>query len=101
MPGFMPEALEIMTSIDDWAKAHQVPREAIIRQIPIAYMWTRSNKKRAPKKNIMRFLDNWFKRAKEHHNLTSQQPVHKYVDNVPEEDMSIDEMIAIRKRNFR
>lgn len=70
MPQWMPEALEIQMLVDVWAQAYEVPREAVIRQIPIAYAWAMSNKKKAPKKRVTRFLHTFMKKAKEFGNLT-------------------------------
>lgn len=101
MPKWMPEALEIQALIDTWAWAYQVPREAIIRQIPIAYAWAQSNKNKAPKKNVIRYLFNFMRKANEFGNLKIREPEKTYKEAHPEEDMSVDEMISIRKQNMK
>jgi len=101
MPKWMPEALMIMGLIDEWATAYEVPREAIERQIPIAYAWALSNPKRAPKKQIMRFLHSWMKSAKKWGNLTTEPVDLHYHDNPLEPDMTIEEMREIARRNLR
>ncbi len=99
MPKWMPEAIEIMALVETWAKAYGVPREAIVRQIPIAYAWAQSNKKKAPKRNILRFLFNWMQQAKRWGNLkVPEKPQVRAPDPAP--DMTVEEMIAIRKANM-
>lgn len=86
MPKWMPEALEIMMLIEVWAKAYEVPREAIIRQIPIAYAWSQSNGKKAPKKHIVRFLFTWMKSAKRWGNLAPREPNRLWKEVIPKEE---------------
>lgn len=98
MPLWMPDALDIMALINTWAKAYEVPREAIIRQIGLAYAWAQSNKKKAPKKQITRFLNSWMRLAKKHGNLVTE---HKnYQETETQEDLTFEEMVAIRKKNL-
>jgi hypothetical protein len=98
MPKWMPEALEIQALIDTWARSYEVPREAIIRQIGLAYAWAQSNKKRAPKKQVTRFLNNWMRLAQKHGNLVKE---HKnYEEKVVQEDMTFEEMQEIRRKNL-
>lgn len=101
MPKWMPEALDIMAMIETWARAYEVPREAIIRQIPIAYAWAQSNKNKAPKKLVLRYLNNFMRKAKEFGNLTVQArtlPPPPRVESEP--DMSFEEMQEIRRGNM-
>lgn len=101
MPLWMPEALDIMALVGTWAQAYEVPRDAIVRQIPIAYAWARANKKQAPKKQITRFLHTWMRNAKKWGNLVVAQPDRRYKDSIPDEDMTFEEMIAIRQKNMK
>jgi hypothetical protein len=100
MPDWMPDALEIMALIETWARAYEVPREAILRQIPIAYAWSRSNKRRAPKKQVTRFLHTWMRNAKGWGNLVVAQPDRRYRAEEPEPDMTVEEMREIRRQNM-
>lgn len=99
MPKWFPEALTIITMIDTWAEAYKVPREEILRQIPLAYSWACSNPKMAPKKQVMRFLNNWMANAKRWGNLVARRVDHKRAADV-EGDMTFEEMQAIRKANL-
>lgn len=69
MPEFKLHAYKILTLIPVWAKAYEVDEKAIIKQIPIAYAWTKANPDKAPKKFIPRFLNNWMGNAKRFGNL--------------------------------
>lgn len=100
MPKWMPESIEIMALIDTWARAYEVPREAILRQIPIAYAWVMSNKNKAPKKQVIRYLFNFMRKAKEFGNLKSEAPKPAPAQPDPEPDLTLDEMRAIRQKNF-
>lgn len=100
MPKWIPEALEIQALVETWARAYEVPREAIIRQIPIAYAWAMSNKNKAPKKNIIRYLFNFMRKAKEFGNLTVAPKSQIYKEEIVEEDMTIEEMRKIREENM-
>lgn len=99
-PRFKMASFQIVTLIPQWAKAYEVETEAIIRQIPIAHAWCNSNPKKAPKTNPVRFLHNWMRIAKKMGNLVSRQPDRRYKEQATEEDMSVEEMIEIRKRNM-
>ena len=99
MPKWMPEACDIMALTETWARAYQVPREAIVRQIPLAYAWCLSNTKKAPKKQITRFLYTWMKNAQRWGNLRVPAPVQRREPD-PEGDMTVEEMREIRRRNM-
>ncbi len=99
MPKFKNSRFEILTLIPEWAHAYQVPEEAIADQLAWAHGWIASNPRKAPKRNVVRFIFNWLRKAKEYGNLR----VRGRVATRPAEaegDMTVDEMIAIRKRNF-
>ena len=100
MPLWMSHSLEILALVETWARAYNVSREAILRQIPIAYAWCQSNKNKAPKKNVIRFLFNFMRKAKEFGNLKVEQPGKLYKEAPAQEDMTLDELAEIRRRNF-
>jgi hypothetical protein len=100
MPKWMPEALEIQMLVDVWARAYEVPREAIVRQIPIAYAWAMSNKNKAPKTRICRYLHMFMKKAKEYGNLTVKPKGSPYKEASVKDDLTYEEMVEIRKRNM-
>ncbi len=103
MPRFMKESFKVWQLIPQWCHAYQVPEDVIIAQIYIAHAWCDSNPKKAPKKLIGRFLTSWMAAAKRYGNLKMPS-----VPVVPPstkdanfaEDMTVDEMIAIRKANM-
>lgn len=95
----MPYSLEIMALIDTWARAYRVPREAIIRQIPIAFAWSKSNKNKAPKKNVIRFLFNFMRKAQEFGNLRVPPAAGPQPKDL-ETDLTYEEAVAIRKQNM-
>lgn len=99
-PRFKHEQLTIVFMVTQWARAYGVPVEAIERQIGFAHTWCDSNKKRAPKVNVMRFLNNWMMKADSFGNLKVQQPAPRPAEAIPEGDMTIEQMIEIRQRNF-
>jgi len=102
LPRFKMHAMQIATLVPQWAEAHQVPHEAIVNQIYIAHAWADSNPKKAPKKNMARYLFNWMLQAKRYGNLKVPQKAQPRAPEVlPEPDMSIQEMIAIRQQNMR
>lgn len=100
MPKWMPEALEIQALVDTWARAYEVPREAILRQIPIAYAWAQSNKKAGPKKHVIRYLFNFMRKAKEFGNLTVKAKEIIFKEQPVADDLTFEEMVEIRKRNM-
>jgi hypothetical protein len=92
--------MQILTLVPQWAEAHQVPREAIVNQIYIAHVWADSNPKKAPKKNMTRYLDSWMKQAKKYGNLRVPPPPSVPRPPDPEGDMTVEEMREIRRRNM-
>lgn len=100
MPKWMPEALQIQMMIDVWARGYDVPREAVIRQIPIAYAWAQSNPKKAPRKNILRYLNTFMRKAQEFGNLKVPAPRPAALPTDLAVDMTPEEMVEIRKKNM-
>lgn len=101
LPRFKPQSMMILTLIGQWSHAFGVPEDAIIDQIYTAHAWASSNPKKAPKKNMTRFLWSWMRQAKSYGNLVvpkSKTPKRIEPDIV--EDMTFEEMQEIRRRNF-
>ncbi len=100
LPRFKLHAMQIVTLVPQWAEAHQVSCEAIVNQVYIAHAWAESNPKKAPKRNMPRFLFNWMSHAKRYGNLRmpAPPPVPRQPD--PEVDMTPEEMQEIRRRNM-
>lgn len=101
LPRFKPQAMKIVSLTRQWAYAHGVPEEAVITQIYTAHAWCDSNPKRAPKKDMARFLWSWMGQAKRYGNLVvraKEAPREPVVEN--EGDMTVEEMRAIRRRNM-
>lgn len=98
LPRFRSHAMQILSLVPQWAEAHGVPRDAIVNQIYIAHVWADSNPKKAPKKNMSRYLDSWMKSAKRYGNLRAPEvKVEKAPEPPPSYDMSVEEMIEIRR----
>jgi len=101
LPRFKNEASRIVALIPEWANAYEVPSQVIIRQLGFAHGWIGSNPKRAPKHDVVRFLNNWMRKAHEFGNLTVDKPQKAAaLPQEPEPDMTFEEMVAIRRRNF-
>lgn len=98
MPRFGKHQYEIVGLITEWARAYEVEPAAIERQIPIAHAWINSNPKKAPKKDPVRFLNNWMRLAKKMGNLVAKQPDRKYKEPAPEDEvMSGDDFAKMRQ----
>jgi hypothetical protein len=96
---FQKFQVTILGMIGEWARTYQCPDEMIERQIREAHSWVRCNPKKAPKKNILRFLNSWMKSAERYHNLRRKE----YLPPPPIESepvMTVEEMVAIRKKNM-
>jgi hypothetical protein len=78
MPRFKNDAAEIFQMIERWSDSLQVDPKAILRQIPIAHGWCDSNPKKAPRRDILRFLFNWMKKAQQLNHLVVQPKVQTY-----------------------
>lgn len=102
LPRFKSHSVQVFGLIPQWAYAHQVPDEAIINQLYIAHAWCDSNPKKAPKKQVSRFLWSWMAQAKRYGNLkVPQKNVPRAPEVIPEEDMTFEEMRAIREANMK
>lgn len=101
LPRFKNDAMKVWALIPQWAHAYQVPNEAIIQQLYIAHAWCDSNPKKAPKKQIARFLWSWMGQAKRYNNLVvKKREGPKPAQPEPKEDMTFEEMQEIRRRNM-
>ena len=89
---------QITALLSEWAQAYEVSESAIERQISIAHAWCNANPKKAPKKDPVRFLHNWMRIAKKMGNLVTKRS--SYQESKSNEDMSFEEMVAIRKSNM-
>ena len=99
LPRFKSFTFQITIQIPIWADAFQVEPQEIERQIAISHTWIDANPRKAPK-NVMRFLQNWMAIADRKHSLRrSARPVTPREPD-PEPDMTFEEMVAIRKKNF-
>jgi len=66
LPRFQKHQLQILAKIPEWSDTFETPEEEIMRQIKSAHAWAEGNPRLAPKKDIMRYLTNWFLKAKRH-----------------------------------
>lgn len=74
--------LEINDLARNWKEAY--PTLNIREQLILANTWCVTNPKKAPKKNVGRFLNTWMKRA---HEWSLRLPKPKiYVESIPDED---------------
>lgn len=100
LPRFKSDSMKVWSLIPQWAHAHQVDEQAIISQIYTAHAWCDSNPKKAPKKQVTRFLWSWMGAAKRYGNLKT--PQHTLVRPPEKEsEMTYEEMVAIRQENMR
>ncbi len=98
---FKVSALMIISLIPEWANAYQVPEDAIKGQIYTAHAWCNSNPKKAPKKQITRFLWSWMGAAKRYGNLKTPEAVQrKVLEPLPEPDMTFEQMQEITRQNM-
>lgn len=100
LPRFKSDQFGIVSKIPNWAFTFAVEREDVERQIMFAHGWCENNPKKAPKKNVMRFLYNWMLIANRKGSLVPKREDRKYKELPVEEDMTFEEMQAIRKKNM-
>ncbi len=102
LPRFKNDSMKVWSLVPQWAHAHEVSEQAIIAQIYTAHAWCDSNPKRAPKKQVTRFLWSWMGQAKQYGNLkTKPAETPKPKDYEENRDMTYEEMVAIRQQNMR
>lgn len=99
LPRFREHAYRITQLVAEWAIGYEVHQDAIIRQLGVAHAWISSNPRKAPKKDVVRFLFNWMRKAKEHGNLRVPVASRKR-EPEPEPEMTYEEMVEIRRRNM-
>ena|SRR6266446_6230044 len=98
MPKFKSLAFEIVTRIGDWAWCYEVDCKDIERQVAIAHMWIVNNPKRAPRKDIMRFLNNWMSIASRIGSLSRKTATFKESLPDPQDVMSGNDFARMRER---
>jgi hypothetical protein len=100
LPRFREFQVKIAHAMQDWHVAFGVDLKEIERQVRIAHAWCDNNPRRAPKKDIPRFLNNWMQIADRKGSLKKMSaPIAPRAPEV-ETDMSYEEMVEIRKRNM-
>ena len=100
-PRFKPFQFQIVTLVPEWARAFEVEPAAIERQIPIAHVWMVSNPKKAPKKDMIRFLNNWMRIAKKMGSLVKAPPP-LYQEKPPDDEvMTADDFKRMREEITR
>ena len=99
LPRFKMDMIGIVCKVPEWENIFNVERSEIERQIGLAHGWCDCNPRKAPKVNTMRYLYNWLCIAQRKGSLL-KKPRENYKETETADDLSIDEMIAIRKRNF-
>lgn len=102
LPRLKPFQFEITCKLSEWARTFEVDEVEIERQILYAAGWIQNNPKKAPKKDMMRFLYNWLLIAKRKGSLIAKRQDITYKEKPSEDDeeLSLDEMREIRRRNF-
>jgi hypothetical protein len=93
---FQDSKFEIVCKVPEWAKAYGVEPMAIERQVLIAEAWCNSNPKKAPKKNVIRFLFNWISKAQKMGNLVANHRSFKETRASDDELVSGEDFKALR-----
>lgn len=103
MPRFSNQSLRIMDMIPQWSDLYNVARKTIESQIVTAHVWCNANPEKAPKKQIIRFLNTWMARAKEWGTLKDVPKKDVYVEQKPPEDevMGPDDFAKMREEIVR
>lgn len=83
---FRDHKFKIFNMIPEWAKAYGVPEAAILRQIPFAHAWCNANPTKAPKKDPVRFLNNWLRIAQRMGSLVAHQSNRTYREKIPKNE---------------
>jgi hypothetical protein len=91
LPKFQNQWFAIWTMIDEWARSFDVPREEIVRQLSWAHGWILSNPKKAPKKDMVRFLFNWMRKAHQMGTLKKHRAPEKLHHDMPREEPATEE----------
>ena len=99
LPRFKEFQFQVVCQVPVWARVFEVDPKEVERQIMVAHAWIDNNPRKAPK-NILRFLNNWMSIADRKGSLRKVGRTLPPRAMDPEPDMSIEEMIAIRKKNF-
>ncbi len=100
LPHFKKFQIQILDMIPQWEQTYQVDADAVEKQIREAHAWILTNPKKAPRERILRFLNSWMSSARRYHNLGRKEYLPPPPPPMPEGDMTIEEMVAIRKKNM-
>lgn len=100
LPRFKSFHFLITCQVPVWAKAFGVEENEIERQIGIAHAWADNNPKKAPKRDVMRYLQNWMQIAEREGSLRRGAKSVLYKDDAKDGDMTPEEMQEIRRRNL-
>jgi|HubBroStandDraft_2_1064218.scaffolds.fasta_scaffold224360_2 hypothetical protein len=104
LPRFKMREIQIASMAPQWADVYDVTIEAVERQLGIAHVWCESNKKKAPKKDPVRFLNNWMRIAKNMGSLVSKpvdtnyKPVRNDDEVMSGEDFALMKEAVVRSR---
>lgn len=97
LPRFKMHSMEIVCKVSEWESLFHVDREEIKRQIGLAHGWIDVNPKKAPKKNVMRYLYNWLCIAQRKGSLL-QRPREVFKELEPESEvMTGDDFAKMRE----
>jgi hypothetical protein len=99
LPRFQGESLGIVCKVPEWADLiFKVGLEEIERQIHLAHGWADANPRKAPKKNMVRYLYNWLLIAQRKGSLL-QKPRENYqeIKTVDDEIMTGDDFSKMRE----
>lgn len=80
LPRFKSQAVEIVCKMPEWAETFKVDVAEIERQMGFAHGWADNNPKKAPKKNMIRYLYNWMLIA-ERKNSLRKRKVENFKEN--------------------
>ena len=100
LPRFKAFQFQIVCQISTWAEVFEAEPKEIERQIGIAHAWADNNPKKAPRKNVMRFLNNWMQIADRKGSMrkSASPPAPKPPESEP--NMTFEEMVSIRQKNM-
>jgi hypothetical protein len=100
LPRFRKHAHRVIELVPQWAMAYQVDELAIWRQLPIAHVWCEANPDKAPKKNVIRFLNSWMRQARSFGNLVVVQTSRPYVEPLiaPEDLLTYEDILDSKER---
>jgi hypothetical protein len=101
LPKFRTFQMQILAMVPEWAMAYDVPEAEILRQIPWAHGWILSNPRKAPKKDMVRFLFNWMRKSHQMGTLRKHRPpeqLHHAIE--PDAPLTQEELLAMHKQTI-